>query len=238
MVMETDEREREAPEGMWDDPGYGEDPPQFPEGDRIEELREQEFVERAPDWAVIPPGGAMFANATWLVADSHLRASLVDTLLGWPEMSQVTTLTYELCWRRNKAPLRKGRWGDMPIYASVEVVPARAVWQAKRDGIENFPRLWIDLHWQHFENLRNPKSAEETAGYVHRLLVQRDIHRALAALEVSNDIITRVPPDVSEFNSTVERFGIVTPGLYKMREQLTLWGDRGDPVETDMEGPF
>jgi len=176
------------------------------------------YLADAPEWAVIPPGGNVFANATWLEAGAQYRA-LVDRVLAFEEFEALRGLSMGVYWRRKSKPQRKARWGDEPIVATVEIVAPRMTWIAYAEGCETFPRLLIDLHWQWFEERR------DEGFYVHADEVARDIHHALSALEVTNDIVSKVQPDVAMFAATVQRYGVVNPGLRKLRQQFALWPD-------------
>lgn len=189
---------------------------QEPEGDEPNEEGSLAYMADAPEWAVIPPGGNVFANATWLEAGGQYR-SLVESVLAYEELEQLRGLSYGVYWRRKSKPQRKGRWGDEPIYASVEIVAPRMVWVAYAEGCETFPRLLIDLHWQHFEDAR------DEGMYVHADAVRRELHHALSALEVTNDIVSKVAPDVAAFAHTVGRFGLSNPGLVSLQQQFELF---------------
>lgn len=188
------------------------------EGEPPDEEKALAYMADAPEWAIIPPGGNVFANATWLEAGPEYRR-LVESVLEYEELEQIRSLSYGVYWRRKTKPQRKGRWGDEPIYATVTIVDPRTIWTAYQEGCETFPRLYIDLQWQHLEDAR------DEGMYVHADMIRRDIHRALMALEVDNDIVRKMPPDVQDFAATVQRFGLSNPGLTNMRAQMALWPD-------------
>lgn len=170
-----------------------------------------------PEWAIVPPTGEQFANATWLRAGPEIRA-LVDEVLNFEEFTDVAALHYEITWRRRSKPTRTNRFDEAdPIFAGVTLVPDRVIWEALQQDCTTFPRFWVDLHWQHFEALR------EDGQWVHGETVQRDVHAGLSRIDVENDILRTVPPDFTGNASTVKRYGLYSAGVRAVAQQISLW---------------
>lgn len=185
-----------------------------------------------PQYAILPPTGTMFANATWMQADARIVA-IVQKVLGFEEMHDIMGLDYDVVWRRNGKPFRNGE----PIFATVDIAPARWVWQAARQELITFPRYVVDIRWPHFDDMRRGKadgdtdSTEHLAGsveYVHEEVLERHIHEALMGLDVTNDIVTRKAPDFAGYAATVKRYGQFSSGLAAIAGQLAMWPSRDE----------
>lgn len=180
-----------------------------------------------PDYAILPPTGAMFANATWLQADARI-AGIVEKVLNFDEMKELLGLDYDVVWRRNGKPFRNGE----PIFATVDIAPARWVWEAAQQELITFPRFVVDIRWPHLDDMRRGKrdgDTEETehvaasVEYVHELVLERHIHEALMGIDVTNDIVTRKAPEYAGFAKTVARYGQYNSGIAAIAGQLALW---------------
>lgn len=199
-------------------PDYGIDAEQSAdEGDDAEQLS---FFAGAPEWALVHPRPEEIANETWMVASAAIHRML-DELLQFEELSHLAGQEIQVCWRRATAPFRKTRRDSIPVLASVTIVPPRAIWQALKEGCENYPTLWVDLHWAHWELRR--KGGDDGLRYVHRDEVRRAIHHALSEIGIDGTRLMRVGADVTEFAATVQRFGVHGEGLRALRRQLNLW---------------
>lgn len=186
----------------------------------------------APPDSILPPTGTLFANATWLQAGEQI-VRIVKKVLDFEEMKEIRDLDYDVLWRRNGKPFVNGE----PVFATVDIAPARWVWQAARQELLTFPRFVIDLRWPHFDDMRRGKrdgegeSAEHVAAaveYVHELVLERHIHAALMLLDVTNDIVTRKQPEFAGFAATVQRYGQFNSGISAIAGQLELWGSRNE----------
>lgn len=202
---------------------------QFPGPETGEEGQESYLPSTVPEGYIIPPNETQFANATWLEAGPELL-KLAEELLQYDEFKEIAHLDYEMVWRRKSHPMM----GDMPIFASVEIVKPRVVWQTYKRGVERFPRYWIDLHWQHFTDLRSGKRPgedapddpqERSAEYVHPGILQQHLHHALSKLWIDNDILRPRKPDFMGWAETVKRYGTWNEGIARVRQQLALWPD-------------
>lgn len=185
-----------------------------------------------PPGTILPPTGTQFANATWMPAGEQI-VRIVQRVLGYDEMKEIAELDYDVLWRRNGKPFINGE----PVFATVDIAPARWVWQAAQQELLTFPRFVIDLRWPHFDDMRRGKregegeSAEHVAAaveYVHEQVLERHIHHALMGLDVTNDIVSRKAPDFAGFAKTVERFGLFNGGVTAVVGQGTLWAQRDD----------
>lgn len=212
---EDDEHEDEFSE-FEDQTRTGDEQEPPPSDDEAQQAR---YLADAPEWAVVPPRNSDFANATWLEANADVRA-IVHSVFMFEEFKGLATLDYEVRWRRASKPLRKSRRGDEPIFGTAEVVPPRAIWEAEHQGCETFPRLWIDLHWQNFEDRR-----EVAPHYVHGDEIRAWLHHALSGLDVRNERVYRQQPDVSVFTKTVERFKAYQRGIRGFRRAAMLIPD-------------
>lgn len=187
-----------------------------------------------PEGYITPPSGTQFANATWLRAGPEIER-LVRDVLDFEEFNDIRELDYAVVWRRKAAPMRR----DGPIFAGVEIVPQRIVWESYQLGMERFPRFFVDLYWQHFDDLRRgrePGSREKVSderaaanvSYVHGGILQQHLHHALSTLEAESDILKRRQPDFAGFAATIQRFGQWTSGVMSIARQLELWPKRGE----------
>lgn len=183
-----------------------------------------------PDY-IQPPGETAFANATWMHAGPEIM-KIVDAVMAFDEFNDVRHVPMRVVWRRKTSPMR----GDEPVFASVELVKPRVVWEASQIEVTDFPRYFLDLHWAHFNDLRNgrepgskpdPEENPETRGaqYVHHEVLQQHIHHALSHLYIDNDILSKRQPDFSGFAMTVKRFGLWNRPLLVVRRQMSLWPD-------------
>jgi hypothetical protein len=87
--------------------------------------------------------------------------------------------------------------------------------------VESFPRVLIDIYWGHWEDRR--KAGDDGLRYIHRVEVEKDIHRALMSLDVREAVIKIVGPDVHEWAATVARFKSVDGvGMRALHRQLRL----------------
>lgn len=180
-----------------------------------------------PPGYIQPPTGTMFANATWLQAGPDLVRH-VDAILAYEEFNDLRGLDYSVVWRRNGKPDRNGE----PVFATVEIVPQRMVWEALQQELTTFPRWILDLRWTWFDDLRRGKRADDgeedehiqrPAEYVHRDVLAQHIHHALMGLDVVNDIVHRRQPDFAGFAATIKRYGHWNSGVAAIASQLELW---------------
>lgn len=199
-------------------PDYAIDTEREPEPD--EEAEQLSFFASAPEWSIIHPRPEEIANETWMEVDPKITRYIYE-MLKWDELAHLSGQDIEICWRRSTTPYRVTRQGKTPVLATVTIVPPRAIWQAIREGCENYPTLWVDLHWQHWELRR--KGGDDGLRYVHRDEMLREVHRALSAIWVDGTRLSRTQPDVLEFAETVKRFGVHGDGLRALRRQLNLW---------------
>jgi hypothetical protein len=204
-------------EEMQPGPGPGEDPSSDHPSDK--EARQAAFLAEAPEWAVVAPGGAMFANATWYPAGGEVLQA-VREVFAYEEFRDLSVLPYAVRWRRRTKPFLRSKMGDEPLWCTVEIVPPRIVWEALKREDPDFPRLLVDLNWGHWEDALNDSTGMR---YVHRGWVQRTLHHALSMLELQNDILKRIGPDVQTSLKTAERFGAWLPAMHRLRAQLELW---------------
>lgn len=195
------------------------DAPEPPAIDQDKVALQARFLADAPDWAVVAPGSALFANATWMPAGGSALA-VVREVFAFEEFRDLHHLTYTVNWRRRTKPFLRSRMGDEPLYATVEIVPPRVIWEAHQREDPDFPRLFIDLNWQHWEDALNDA---EGMRYIHRGWVQRTLHHALSMLSVQNDLVKRIGPDVQTSIETARRFGAWLPAMNRLRAQLELW---------------
>jgi hypothetical protein len=204
----------------------GEDDPSGPDGDGTDEPIQLAYLADAPEWALVPPRGAEFANATWLEAGRDAVA-LLHEVLQWEEFAAFAAVDIEVRWRRRSKPFHAWR-EPKPMFASVLVVDPRMIWEALHHGTEDFPRLLVDLHWQHFVDRRS-----NAPFYVHGDEVKFDLHHSLSALAIQNEGFRAVKPDVSGYADTVKRFGKVNIGIRRLARAMMLWPD--DPAEDETE---
>lgn len=203
---------------------------EFPTG---EGQQDSYLVDQVPPNFVRPPGETAFANATWMHVGPEIQR-LVDQVMAFDEFQDIQALDFVTVWRRKTKPMRK----DDPIFASVELVAPRVVWEALQREDTGFPRFFLDLHWAHFNDLRNGRTpgddeaqeGEEApqgvgAQYVHQEVLQQHVHAALSSLDCTNDIVKRVPPEFSGYSKTVMRYGLYSQPLLVLRRQMSLWGD-------------
>lgn len=187
-----------------------------------------------PPGYVNPPSGTQFANATWLRAGPEIR-TLVEGVLDYDEFRDLRDLDYSVVWRRNGTPMLPN---DVPAFATVDIVPARVIWEALQLEERNFPRFIVDLRWTHFDALRRGKSPGEPEGdenqppggrgaeYVHHGVLEQHVHHALMSIYVDNDIIHRRPVDFFGYADTVRRFGSWNAGIAAVRTQLSLFDQK------------
>lgn len=168
-----------------------------------------QVVPDIPEGHVIPPNGTLFANATWMEVGPEIDAVLAD-VLAFDEFRELSGMPFMAVWRRRTKPSRNGE----PVLVSAEIVKPLVIWSAEQHNLESFPRYWLHLHWQHFDDLR----AESL--FVHRDTLAREAHRALMGLEVDNDILSATQPDFSGYLKTVERYGPQGEGLSALAAQL------------------
>lgn len=213
---------------MWEDgerDGDDDGPPPEAPPDADEEARQATFLANAPEWAVLPPRNSEFANATWIEVERGPNGvdarDVVARVMHFPEFAALNNdFGYEVRWRRASKPTRKSRRGPEPIFVTATPVPPRAIWEAEHQGCESYPRLWIDLHWQHFEDRRT-----EAPFYVHFEEVEAWLHHALMGLEVNNDRIERMPPDSQVFAKTAERYRGYQRGMLEVKRAMMLIPD-------------
>ncbi len=170
-----------------------------------------------PEGYVHPPSDEQFANATWLPVGPEIKL-LIDEVLGTGDFDELLPLSYFACWRRRTTPKTKD---DEPVFASVEVIAPRILWVAEQSGMEGFPRYFLDLPWQHFQNMR------EDSTYVHNEMLQQAMHFALCSLAVDNGRVLKEPPDVSTFVKNVARYGLHTEGLRRLQQPFAQWAQAG-----------
>jgi hypothetical protein len=210
-------------DAMFEDAGDPDDP-SGPEGE--DEATQLRYLADAPQWALVPPRAPEFANATWLAAE-RAAIALVHEVLAYEEFAPFAAVDIEVRWRRKSKPFHAWR-EPKPMFASVVVVDPRMIWEAEHHGTEDFPRLLVDLHWQHFVDRRS-----NSPFYVHGDEIKFDVHHALSALAVQNEGFRTVKPDVSGYAETVKRFGKVNVGIRRLARAAMLWPD--DPAEDEAE---
>lgn len=202
----------------------------FPTG---EGQQDSYLVDQVPPNFVRPPGETAFANATWMHVGPEIQR-LVDQVMAFEEFQDIQSLSFVTVWRRKTKPMR----GFEPVFASTELVAPRVVWEANQREDTEFPRFFLDLHWTHFNDLRNgrePGAEEHEEGeeapegrgaqYVHQTVLQAHIHGALSSIGCTNDIVKKVPPEFIGYSKTVARYGLHTHPLLVLRRQMSLWPD-------------
>jgi hypothetical protein len=177
-----------------------------------------------PDGYVQSPPETAFSNATYLLAESQ-TVDLVADVLDFEEFDDLRDMAFAVVWRRKSSPTYLlGDGEKMPLFATVELMPRRAVWHAAQLEVLDFPRIIVDLHWQHFADARRDLA------FVHEATLKRFVHAGLSAYYVDNDILKRRPYEVQAWVKTVERYGIHDGRLRSLQRALDLWGD---PSEGD-----
>lgn len=199
-------------EGWSDDAQTGD-----PSGPPDDEAVQLKYLADAPEWAVLPPRNADFANATWMKTGREILA-LVQEVFRLDEFAQFNPVSYEVRWRRASKPTAKTRTKD-PLFVTITVSDPRVMWEAKQHGVEDWPHLLVDLHYQQFEDRR-----ERAPFYVHGDEVKAHLHHALSSYVVENERLIRIDPDVVTFTGTVTRYGDWTRGIEEIRRAMMLPG--------------
>lgn len=162
-----------------------------------------------PGW-IVPPIGEAFDNATHLFAGPEVL-QLVARVLAFDEFRDLQAFPYEVVWRKKTKPLL----GGVPVFATVTVFDPLV-----RYLTEGKLGYAINLHWAHFDELRNESS------WVHPETLAQHVHHALMHLMVSEELnLGRQQPPVQLFPETVKRYGAFTPAILRLKEQLALWPD-------------
>lgn len=211
--------------------------PLRPDQDKPEGEQEQFTTPTVPANYIVPPSGMQFANATWLPAGPEVR-DLIAQLLAFEEFEDIAELDYEVIWRRQTHPML----GEDAIFVTTEIVPPLIIWESYRLGQERFPRFFVHVHWQHFDDLRRghvPGTKDEAdappegrqAMYVHEGIFQQHAHHALSFLTVENDIVKKRAPEYAGFAATIKRFGLWTSAAVTVARQMAFWSNKSDEAQ-------
>ncbi len=162
-----------------------------------------------PDW-IQPPNSDQFDNATHLMAGPEV-VERVNVLLRLDEFKDLRSHPCEVVWRKKTKPTAPD--GETPVLASVEVAPL--LWKFLTEGVLGF---CVNLHWAHFEVMR------EDGNYVHPDTLDQHVHHALMHLAVSAEgVLGTRGATVQVFPETVGRYGLHTPAIVTLSNQMKLW---------------